>query len=465
MAHAQIPEEELKPLLTSLERILKPIIDVVPALTMVPSELDRIGDNLDDDILSGVPERLEKIHEKVTMDLGTKILKMQEDAADTFGARQLKIQSDLERQRQNSIKKALIKSAEFGQKIADERQEKLGNRLMAFQERGMAVEIKGQRVQFINQKDLQKKQKENIKTQKAILKEEKNVQKLIDRGAGNEEEIAQGLERLVQLQEKDRQESQTLGSKRKDARQGIGAKIMAGAEAVLPAPLLEPIQAFGEEIGGLKDNLASFGKPFMALGKFADSRLGISEKLQKLEVKKFLLAKKDLVVSKAKLLLDKLAILTNPFVLMGVAIAGLIAGLVEFAPQIKDFFMGIIDDISDFFTETIPNFFKDMFDDIYMALPSFLGGASDEEEKAIMEERAGRKSAIDQDVNPMAALNKTESSDDKLKRLKQQQQQQELDGAVSNIVNVANSTNNNTAVAVNPTVPKSTSADAMALNA
>ena len=107
----------------------------------------------------------------------------------------------------------------------------------------------------------------------------------------------------------------------------------------------------------------------------------------------------------------------------------------------------------------------DMFNDIYMALPSFLGGASDEEEKAIMEERAGRKSAIEPDVNPMDALNKTESSDDKLKRLKQQQQQQELDGAVSNIVNVANSTNSNTSVAVNPTVPKSTSADAMALNA
>ena len=465
MAHAQIPEEELKPLLTSLERILKPIIDVVPALTMVPKELDRIGNNLDDDIMSGVPERLEKVHEKVTMDLGAKIVKMQEDAANTFGARQLKIQTDLEKQRQNSIKKALIKSSEYGEKIAAERQQKLGDTLMAFQERGAAVEIKGQRVQFINQKDLQKKQKENIKTQKAILKEEKNVQKLIDKGAGNEEEIARGIERLVQLQEKENKQSTELGFKRKDATQGIGAKIMAGAEAVLPAPLLEPLQAFGEEIGGLKDNLASFGKPFMALGKFADKRLGLSEKLQKLEVKKYAIAVKDLAISKAKLILDKLAILTNPFVLMGVAIAGLIAALVAFSPKIQEFFMGIIDDIAEFFTETIPNFFKDMFNDIYMALPSFLGGASDEEEKAIMEERAGRKSAIEPDVNPMAALNKTESADDKLTRLKQQQQKQELDGAVSNIVNVANSTNSNTSVAVNPTVPKSTSADAMALNA
>jgi len=458
MAHAEIPKEELKPLIDSMKKVFEPLIKAMPTLALIPQEISRISDNLEEDMMSGVPERLESVHERITMDLGAKILKMQEKVTNSFGARQLKIQTDLAKK---TVEDRRNKQKELKDKLIAKREE----RLLKFQERGMAVEVKNNRVQFINQKDLQKKQKENIKTQKQILKEEKNVQKLIDRGAGNEFEIAQGLEKLVQLQEKENKQSQVLGSKRKDATQGIGAKIMAGAEAVLPAPLLEPLQAFGEEIGGLKDNLASFGKPFMALGKFADSRLGISEKLQKLEVKKFLLAKKDLVVSKAKLLLDKLAILTNPFVLMGVAIAALIAGLVAFAPQIKDFFMGIIDDVAEFFTETIPNFFKDMFNDIYMALPSFLGGASDDEEKAIMEERAGRESAIDPDVNPMAALNKTESSDDKLKRLKQQQQNQELDGAVNNIVNVANSTNSNTSVAVNPTVPKSTAADAMALNA
>ena len=458
MAHAEIPKEELKPLIDSMKKVFEPLIKAMPTLALIPQEISRISDNLEEDMMSGVPERLESVHERITMDLGAKILKMQEKTTNSFGAKMLRIQEDVAKK---TVEDRRNKQKELKDKLIAKREE----RLLKFQERGMAVEVKNNRVQFINQKDLQKKQKENIKTQKAILKEEKNVQKLIDRGAGNEFEIAQGLEKLVQLQEKDRQESQTLGSKRKDARQGIGAKIMAGAEAVLPAPLLEPLQAFGEEIGGFANSVASFGKPFMALGKLANSRLGISEKLQKLEVKKFLLAKKDLVVSKAKLLLDKLAILTNPFVLMGVAITGLIAALVAFSPKIQEFLMGIVDSISDFFTETIPNFFKDMFNDIYMALPSFLGGASDDEEKAIMEERAGRKSAIEPDKNPMSALNKTESSDDKLKRLKQQQQQQELDGAVNNIVNVANSTNSNTSVAVNPTVPKSTAADAMALNA
>ena len=96
MAHAHIPEEELRPLIASLERVLRPITDLAPAVTMIPSELDRIGDKIDDDMMSGIPERLEAVHEKVTMDLGGKILAMQEKSAKTFGARQLKIQTDLE---------------------------------------------------------------------------------------------------------------------------------------------------------------------------------------------------------------------------------------------------------------------------------------------------------------------------------------------------------------------------------
>ena len=84
MAHAHIPEEELRPLIASLERVLRPITDLAPAVTMIPSELDRIGDKIDDDMMSGIPERLEAVHEKVTMDLGGKILAMQEKAAKTL---------------------------------------------------------------------------------------------------------------------------------------------------------------------------------------------------------------------------------------------------------------------------------------------------------------------------------------------------------------------------------------------
>ena len=97
--------------------------------------------------------------------------------------------------------------------------------------------------------------------------------------------------------------------------------------------------------------------------------------------------------------MNLLAIATNPYVLIGIAIVALVASIYMFKDELTEFFTVTvpekinagIDAIANFFTETIPNFFKDLFDDIYMAIPSFLGGASDEEEKKIMEERGRRE--------------------------------------------------------------------------
>ena len=194
MAHAQIPEEELKPLIASLEKVLRPIVDLAPAVTMVPSELDRIGNKLEDDMMSGMPERIEAVHEKVTMDLGSKILAMQEKAANTFGAKQLKIQTDLENKRNEKIKQALLDSAEFGKEMDAKRQDRLEQKLVNLQEQGLAAEIKGQRVQFLSQKDLEKKQAENLKTQKQILKKEKELQKLVKKGEEGSEDKISNLE-------------------------------------------------------------------------------------------------------------------------------------------------------------------------------------------------------------------------------------------------------------------------------
>jgi len=462
MAHVELPQEELQPLINSMQQVFEPLIKVASSLTLIPQELSRIEDILNQDMMSGVPERLESIHERVTMDLGSKIIAMQEKVSNSFGARQLKVQSDISEKaakKAADISKKFQDASDMGKRMNEERNQ---NRMLAFQERGMAVEVKNDRVQFITEQEIQQKQKENLQTQTLIIKEEKKVAKLIDT-RGNEEEIARGIEKLVKLEEKNTKESRVLGSKRKDKDDGA-----VGIADFLPAPLLEGFQTLSETVSTTKDTLVSFAKPITGAIKLFKRRKEIMEKIQAFSIKDLALKAKAFIIDKAKFALDVLSILMNPFVLIGITIAALVATLVAFGPEIKDFFMGIVDDISSFFTETIPNFFNDLFNDIYMAIPSFLGGASDKEEKAILEERAGRgqdKSAIEPDVNPMAALNKNESSDDKLKRLKQEQQKSELGGAVNNIVNVANSNQSSTSVAVNPTVPKSTSADAMALNA
>ena len=122
MAHAHIPEEELRPLIASLERVLRPITDLAPAVTMIPSELDRIGDNIEDDMMSGIPDRLEAVHERVTMDLGTKILEMQEKATNSFGARMLRIQADIEKKK---AKMSSEKQRELKDKLIAKREERL----------------------------------------------------------------------------------------------------------------------------------------------------------------------------------------------------------------------------------------------------------------------------------------------------------------------------------------------------
>lgn len=459
MAHVELPQEELDPLIQSFKRIFDPLISAVPALSLIPEELKRIGDNLEKDMMSGVPERMENVAEKFSMNFGAKMLAIYDKTS--FKSRKF------------------AESMEAAKKRDAEARER---KLMSLRERGLAVEMKNNKVQFISEKDLQKKQAENLKTQKLIINKEKEIQKLIEKNEkGSEQEIANKLDELVNLQKQESSQSEVLGDKRKDAKQGIGAKIRGGVDkvaSVLPGPLAEGFQGFAGAIGDAGNMLGSFAKPFMLLGKFANKQLGITDKLNKLglkdfkqktlqfglDLKKFALSKSEFAIDKLKFALDKLAILTNPFVLLGVAIAGLIATLVAFSPQIQEFFMGIIDNIASFFTETIPNFFKDLFDDIYMAIPSFLGGASDEEEAEILKERGERESAIDPDKNPMQALNKSESADDKLARLKTEQSEMEREKIASNIVNVVSDNTTQTSVAVNPTVPKSTSDDAQALN-
>ena len=73
MAHAEIPKEELKPLIDSMKKVFEPLIKAMPTLALIPKEISRISDNLEQDMMSGVPERLESVAEKFTMDLGAKI--------------------------------------------------------------------------------------------------------------------------------------------------------------------------------------------------------------------------------------------------------------------------------------------------------------------------------------------------------------------------------------------------------
>ena len=455
MAHAHIPEEELRPLIASLERVLRPITDLAPAVTMIPSELDRIGDNIEDDMMSGIPDRLEAVHERVTMDLGTKILEMQEKATNSFGARMLRIQADIEKKK---AKMSSEKQRELKDKLIAKREE----RLLTLRERGLAVEIKNNRVQFMSEKDIAKKQKENIRTQQQILKKERELQKLVEKGEkGSENKITQLINELTKLQEKEGTQSQELGDKRKEAK-GILGTVRAGAESILPEPIMGAFDEFGANIAEVGNNLKSFGKPFMALGKVVNKRFGITEKLQKLEVARYALALKQFALEKAKFALDMLAVLKNPFVLIGIAIAAFIGTLYAFNDEIKAFINGIGESIANF-GKSIYNAFANSAIGKFFGMEAYDMPADEKETPAQIE--ANNVAANVEAAGPLGALAEArETGTEKLARLKGEAGEMMKERLATNIVNMVSDNTSQTSLAVNPTVPKSTSADALALN-
>ena len=439
MAHVEIPEEELQPLIQSMKRVFEPLVKALPTLALIPTELERIGDKLDQDMMSGIPERMESVAEKFSMDFGSRMLAIYDKTS--FKAQKFQESMELAKQRDEKSRQ---------------------DRLEKFREKGLAVEMKNNRVQFISEKDLQKKQAENIKTQKVIIKKEKELQKLVEKGEkGSEENIAKLIQELTVLQKKEGEQSQVLGDKRKEAK-GILGTVRAGAESILPAPIMGAFDEFGANISEVGGQLKSFGKPFMALGKVVDKRFGITEKLQKLEVKQFALKVKAFAVEKAKFALDMLAVLKNPFVLIGIAIAAAVAAIYAFKDEIYNFVAGIGESISNF-GKSIYNAFAGSAIGKFFGMEKYDMPADEKETPAQIEQANVEKNV--EAAGPLGALAEArETGTEKLARLKGEASQMAREKIASTVVNAFADNTTQTSVAVNPTVPKSTSADALALN-
>ena len=44
MAHVELPQEELEPLIQSMKKVFDPLIRAIPSLALIPTELEIIGD-------------------------------------------------------------------------------------------------------------------------------------------------------------------------------------------------------------------------------------------------------------------------------------------------------------------------------------------------------------------------------------------------------------------------------------
>lgn len=238
MAHAVIPEEELKPIVDSMKKVFSPIFKIGPAVIKIPQELKRIGDNLREDVSSGIPERferacdkLEDTNEKFVMDFGGKVLEQAKESRD----------------------------------IANQQVERL------LKEGIPAVVTETNEVRILSEKEVLSEQVKLLKTQDRIeqlqIEREKLSKQAMQGEEGSQEKLLKVLDKIEKYQQIEQQRIEKL-PQQLIPRQGEGED----GEDYMPGPVGEffgsikdtltaPIMAF-EELG---TTVKEFAKPFKGL--------------------------------------------------------------------------------------------------------------------------------------------------------------------------------------------------------
>jgi ubiquitin len=225
MAHAVIPEEELKPIVDSMKKVFSPIFKIGPAVIKIPQELKRIGDNLREDVSSGIPERferacdkLEDMNEKFVMDFGGKVLSQVKESRD----------------------------------IANQQVERL------LKEGIPAVVTETNEVRILNEKEVLTEQVKLLKTQDRIeqlqIEREKLSKQAMQGEEGSQEKLLKVLDKIEKYQQIEQQRIEKL-PQQMIPRKGEGED----GEDYMPGPV-------GEFFGSIKDTLTAPIMAFQELG-------------------------------------------------------------------------------------------------------------------------------------------------------------------------------------------------------
>ena len=68
MAHVELPQEELDPIVEAIQEAFKPLTQAMPLIAKIPEEIKRLADNMSEDLSSGIPEKIDNAVEKLTQD-------------------------------------------------------------------------------------------------------------------------------------------------------------------------------------------------------------------------------------------------------------------------------------------------------------------------------------------------------------------------------------------------------------
>ena len=68
MAHVELPEEELEPILVAIKEAFEPLTKAMPLIAKIPQEIERIAGNISEDLDSGKPNKVDDAVKKLTKD-------------------------------------------------------------------------------------------------------------------------------------------------------------------------------------------------------------------------------------------------------------------------------------------------------------------------------------------------------------------------------------------------------------
>ena len=238
MAHVELPEEELEPLILSMNRVFAPFMDAIPSIIRIPDEIERLSKTIIDDVDSGQPDRLDTSSEKL-------VDPMIQGLRNFFDKQNADRQAELD-------------------KIAAEREAAIAE-VQKLQELGVPAEVTKQNtVNILNEKEIIERQKEFIKEQKEVSFLESQIADEKSKGDGADSErllmLKEALDRQNQLVE---EQGKILGDRL--PRQKVPEAITK--RDFIPGPLMEAYDNIASSAGDSAKAIGSIFQPLVGLKK------------------------------------------------------------------------------------------------------------------------------------------------------------------------------------------------------
>lgn len=297
MAHVELPQEELQPLVESMQKVFAPFMDAIPSIIRIPEEVERLTKTISDDVDSGQIDRLDNASEKLVdpMIQGLKDFYAKQDAD---------------------------REAELA-KIAEERKSAIAE-VQKLQELGVPAEVTKQNtVNILNEKEIIEKQKEYIKEQKEVSFLEEQIAKEKSKGDdANPERLLMLKDALESQNELLREQGKVLGDRLPMQK----VKDTVGARDFIPEPLMDVFDGIKDGVSETFRTLGSFAKPLTTTIALFKQRNELEEESIENKEKETKSSVLSMVLTTVKFIALAAAI---AFLIKGIYKAGKMLGLIE----------------------------------------------------------------------------------------------------------------------------------------